>query len=224
MIFWRGMTKAQVAAAIKEELDTHTDDVEFQSDLLADLLMEHHPDVKAYGIRPDAFRRNSQNPYGARSYLLEGRYNGKWLKNSYRNAIYPPSIREKTFKMFRLAIAEQLRTHLKNYPLCSHCGALAEDVDHVEPSFSRIAENLYQIYSEAHWGHWLKLIPWESGQVKILPDQHPHVKFLRYMHAAGYVRLQSLCKSCHKAITAERRVSSKIEEAPVTADSRRETP
>ena len=211
MIFWRGMTKAQVAAAVKAGLDAQTDDVEFQFNLLADLLMEHHPDVKTNGIRPDAFRRNSQNPYGGRTYFLEGRYNGTWIKNSYRNAIYPPSIRDKTFKMFRLAIAGQLATYLKNHPLCSRCGALAEDVDHVNPSFLHIAENLYKIYSEDHWRYWLEKIPWESGQIKTLPDDHPHVMFLRRAHS-GYVRLQSLCQPCHKAVTAERRHPSTVEE------------
>lgn len=217
MIWWRGMSRAQVFASIKAALDAQPNDIEFQCDLLADLLIEHHPGVKRRGIRPDAFRRNSQNPYGARSYLLEGRYNGEWIKNSYRSTIYPQSVRDKTFKMFRQAIAGQIANHLKNYPLCSRCGALADDVDHIEPSFLQIADNIYRIYSETHWQHWLEKSPWESGQVAALPDNHPHVFFLRSIHSTGsdhprWVRLQSLCKACHKAVTAERRARARNEE------------
>jgi len=222
MSWWRGMTKPQVAASIKAALDAQPNDVEFQCDLLADLLIEHHPDIKRRGIRPDAFRRNSKNPYGARAYLLEGRYHGEWIKNSYRSTIYPQSVRDKTFKMFRQAISGQLATHLKNYPLCSRCGALADDVDHVDPSFLQIADNLYRIYSETHWQYWLDKIPWESGQIATLPDDHPHVKYLRYIHAVGtnqprWVRLQSLCKPCHKAVTAERRSASAENEEELCA-------
>lgn len=212
MSWWRGMTKAQVAATIKAELDARPVNTEFVYDLLADLLFEHHAGVKQYGIRPDAFRKVWPSPYG-HSYFLQGRYAGEWFKNSYRHTIYPQTLRQSVIQMFRLAIDPQLEKHLKNHPLCNRCGAVAHQVDHINPQFKQIAENLYRIYSEDHWRYWLNKTPWPTNQLHVLPDDHPHVRYLRYIHAAGtgqprWVRLQSLCAPCHKVVTAERRTVS----------------
>lgn len=218
MNWWRDMSKAQVLSKIREQINPQPENQPFECELLSDLLMEHHPDVIRVGIRPTAFRKTTPNPYGGR-YLLEGLYGERWIKNSFNKAINPPSLRDQIFSMFRAAITSCIKTHMHNYPLCSLCGAMAEDVDHVSPSFLEIAERLYQTQSESHWQYWIDQHRWEDNQPLRLPEHHPAVIWLRYTHSVfsdasppRWIRLQSLCKPCHYRIGKERKQAAKNQE------------
>ena len=225
--FWHGMTKEQTLEYFSAELKKRPCNTFFAFPELTELLSLHHWRCLAYGQAPERFMKDITEAKHRkwRAYVLKGHFPcGAIQAISFREAINPKTTRFYIVDYLRKVTRDYTADYINNNPTCVKCGAPAREADHVYPPFSKLADIAYKQFTEAHWRSYVekfraKAVANINADTRFsLPEDHPSVRYILWVHEKGLVTLQSLCVDCHKKETKARR-SVTPETAPEMAEA-----
>lgn len=205
--YFAGLSKTDLKKAIQRELAQYSHWQEFRSPLISDLISTKHYYCAPAGVRIEHFRKvpNSRTKKADR-YDFQGCFPGRgWHSVSWTQCIDPKDDRDLLKDALRDAIRPLASTYRATHPQCERCNAAAsQEVDHVEPEFDVIAriaiESLTQEEKRqalAGFEFWLK-------EPFTLPPDHKAVRMVVDAHKTA--KLQAVCRACHVASAASRRV------------------
>jgi hypothetical protein len=202
-------SKAAAVRAIRQEIAQHPLDAPFQSDLLQQLVFNHHPVLAGGDEIPSWFLKGSENPYGSTSYYFQGFFEARdiWWGVSWKDCVDPPTLKKRVEKCFRDYISVSLIWYRMQNSECELCGDIAVDTDHANiGGFNFIFRQVYQFNPPSMWEWYFEnYYDFWSEKNRWIPESDPSIRYLKEIHEDGTIKLQSLCKPCHIEITRLRK-------------------
>ena len=206
-VFYKGKERefspSKLEKEIKEILEGYSENQEFESELISNLIVKEHYYCSCHGLRPIRFQKKNVR---GKNYDFFGLFPSLgWHKISCKKCIYPVSKEGIVKNALRKAIKPDISERKRLYPICERCGKKpSEHTDHVDPEFNVIAQQALKTLSDKDW----ESIMIDSFNFLIkeefrLPDNNPALIYTLEAHKTA--KLQAVCKDCHGINSEERR-------------------
>ena len=205
MIFFQGMTKTELIKTIREIIKNVKYGVEFENQLIADLIGQHHYYWSTQEIRPLKFKKE----FMPKSYIFKGWTEKEgWKDVSWRKCIYKKDSDAILVDALRYASHPFLLEYRKKNPVCEICKiAKSTEVDHVEPQFKEIAKRFLNQLTDVQ----IEIIKNSFDFCKVekfrFPEEFVMFKRMEAIHATATIK--AVCKSCHLDSARERKQTTK---------------
>ncbi|MGH7510352.1 MAG: hypothetical protein ACREMZ_12900 [Gemmatimonadales bacterium] len=191
------VTKAEAQRLISEQ----PENVPFESDALADLLMARHYWLREHPeYRPRCFIKRVPSRFNKTSYDFQGEFllDGTWQWHgvSIKKCFAPESPDSRLNDALRAAEAEFTIAYRHAHPVCEDCGERdSEDVHHVHPAFAELRGYAFR---GVDTGSLLAGYNWLREEKFRFPSESVPVQRLQRWHRAGRIKLAALCRACHQ--------------------------
>ena len=209
-------SRRALAAEISRRRDQHAIGVEFDDDLIRDIINRWHPDVVRAGQTAVRFRKRSMNTLPreiraqcAATWRFEAFFVplGRWTDVTaypWRNGGSPiADLKVALRAIFR----EHCRPKIAEACAIESCGRAERlEFDHIEPSFDEIASECIGLMTPEEIAtkfNYDQFCPRRMSLAAFIPRAHPAVVHMIVTHRIG--RFQWLCPEHHRSVTAERR-------------------
>jgi hypothetical protein len=201
--FFRGRTKTELVAEIREELEKHGFDTAFEYPLLSDLIAERHYYCSEHHLRPTRFRKLGRPGW---AYDFQGWFDGHgWHRVSWTQCTLPRRDEDWIARAIRDAIQPVKTRHRREHPICERCrNAPSTEVHHVRPTMDQIVAAATRAVTEEQWRSEARRWDWWSPDAYSLDPQSPVVVEALRMHDEA--DLQALCHECHMAVENEQHI------------------
>lgn len=192
-------TQTALDADIKRALNSHPVNTEFTDPLLAAVVNELHPDVRAAGQRVTRFQYLTHTEQFRRRMDSATRYRGGnvvlgWFEplGAWTDVTVYPHRKPDTTGQFKRALREKIAFYLPNpkpIDICANPGCMAGgyelEYEHLDPTFDEIAGQCLALFTPdelaSRFGH-NKWIPGREHLSHCIPDDHPGVQLLYKLH------------------------------------------
>lgn len=200
--FFRGMTKTRLKKAIREEIAAVDFGQEFESALIADLILQKHYHCAAQSLRPSLFRK-LHRPGAA--YDFQGYFpDHGWHGVSWTQCIEPRDEMAWLDRALRDAAHPIISSYRAMHPICERCGNHPSmEVDHVLPEFNIMVTQIIQTLSLSQVEEIFSRFDWLDKEPFSLPPGHAALQLIDEAHQTAI--LQAVCKPCHMLNANERR-------------------
>jgi len=196
---------------VKEIVRSAPRNVVFQSDLLAGVVNEYHPEVRAAGQQSTGyFEVLDWSEQRRRGMDTAERFRGGHVVMTYfeplhdwRDVTVHPWRKGSARSDVKRALREKIAGYLPRpqaWTACAKCGTgVGLEYEHVTPTFNAIANQCLDLMSEAEIESRFGYNKFVSGRDELchlLPDDHPAVARLFEAHETN--EWLWLCKTCHR--------------------------
>jgi hypothetical protein len=205
MIFFQGMTKTELTKAIREIIGNVKYGIEFENQLISDLIGQHHYYWSTQQIKPLKFKKE----FMPKSYIFKGWTEKEgWKDVSWKKCIYKKDSTSVLVEALRYASHPFLLEHRKKNPNCEICEiAKSTEVDHVEPSFKEIAKSVLDTFSDEQLEEIKNNFDFCKSEKFSFPEQFEMFRRMEEIHKTATIK--AVCKSCHLDSARERKQATK---------------
>jgi hypothetical protein len=205
MIYFHGMTKTELTKAIREIIENVRYGVEFENQLISDLIGQHHYYWSTQEIRPLKFKK----AFMPKSYIFKGWTEKEgWKDVSWKKCIYKKDSNAILVEALRYASHPFLLEYRKNNPVCEICKiAKSTEVDHVEPPFKAIAEKVLKSLTDEQLENVKNNFDFCKTEKFSFPKEFEMFKRMEAIHTTATIK--AVCKSCHLDSARTRKQSTK---------------
>lgn len=193
MKFFQGMTKTELTKKIREIINSVRYGVEFENQLISDLIGEHHYYWSTQKIKPLKFKKE----FMPKSYIFKGWTEKEgWKDVSWKKCIYKKDMNAILVEALRYASHPFLLAYRKNNPVCEICKtAKSTEVDHVEPPFKEIARRFLNTLTDEQIEKIKKSFDFCKIEKFSFPEEFVMFKRMEAIHSTVIIR--AVCKNCH---------------------------
>lgn len=205
MNFFQGMNKTELTKAIRKVIENVRYGVEFENQLISDLIGQQHYYWSTQEIRPLKFKKE----FMPKSYIFKGWTEKEgWKDVSWKKCIYKKDSNAILVEALRYASHPFLLEYRKNNPICEICKiAKSTEVDHVEPPFKAIAESILKALTDEQLESIKNNFNFCKTEKFSFPEEFEMFKRMEAIHAT--VRIKAVCKSCHLDSSRARKQATK---------------
>ncbi len=193
--FWRNFTtKVELTKTVQNIVRSRPFEVEFESELLSDLIAERHWHCSFHQLRPTKFKK-SEGWNGGYDFWGWFEPTG-WHKVSWRKCITPDKIDNTLKGALRTAILPIVSEYKYLHLFCERCNVHPiEHVHHVSPTFDEMFRDAISVMSIEEKEQIKVSQDWNEEAPFQLPRDHPAVQSILRSHEGA--QLQAVCKDCH---------------------------
>jgi len=193
MIYFQGMTKTGLVKTIRDAIKNIGYEVEFENQLICDLIGEHHYYWSTQEIKPSKFKKS----FMPKSYIFKGWTEKEgWKDVSWKKCIYKKDSNAILVEALRYASHPFLLEYRKNNPICEICKiAKSTEVDHVEPTFKEIAEGFLNALTDEQIEKIKSSFNFCKSEKFSFPDEFELSRSMKIIHETAIIK--AVCKLCH---------------------------
>lgn len=193
---WRTFyTKDALTQEIQNFLAPIALNVEFESQLISDLIAERHYYCSLKGLRPNKFEKRA----GTNVYNFYGHFDGiGWHRVSWTKAITPPSKKDHIETALRGRIIAVKLNYRKKNSICEYCRkAPSEETHHESPEWRDILTALSKEITDEDIDYALSTWDWLKEEYFTISEDSKIISLFDSAHISA--TLKALCKKCHTA-------------------------
>lgn len=123
-----------------------------------------------------------------------------WHDVSWTKCLKPPTYDDEVKQFLRRRIQPQMRAALRDR--CERCGSSEDlEVNHLDPTFDEIYQQVRHHFTQSEIDSWAYHDGWANARFA-LPERHRVLVAFEELHRG--VRLETLCRRCHRQTTTRR--------------------
>ena len=193
-------TKKEAEQAVRIEVARHALGQEFVSEMISDLIANHHYFCSKHKVRPEIFCCRPDEGVDRRrgGYQFKGFFPGiGWRSVSWSKCFNVPTWEAGKREMLRDACSDAMDMYrLKNYR-CAGCGIEKPPLNchHKKPSFAEMMRSVDRLFTDQDGLAWENR-DWMKEECFTLGEKHPAIVEFMRLHSEAV--LVVLCENCHK--------------------------